>query len=181
MTKKNIMNKIILKNAIDFWIFIPWFFPILPIVVLERFFNIHRIGIEGIIMLSFIFFIYFGVIPYFLKGYTIGGLVTGAKIVSKSNKTISPIIYFLRQVNSFKTILKGYMSGSIYLNKYLQFEHDKIYNTKIIIRSHPDSIRDNLEFNFVDVFFIHVKYWLICFLIIGAFLIPNFIKILGLA
>ena len=82
-------------------------------------------------------FLYFGIVPYYTKGSTLGGLIFGIRIVffDKNNKEIfpNPFIYikrFFLFLNSNRNYL-GLMLHSYRINSNGQLDIDKICNSTV--------------------------------------------------
>ena len=142
---------------------------ILPIILVIKLFttiqevNIHLTGLPALIIFLLytllIYILYFGVFVKFTNGYTIGGFITGIKIVKLDDKK-------LEVLNCAKRFLSAWNSGTYYtgyiytkINSIGQFYYDEKYNTTIIRRGKIIPDVNNIKYyehNFAKEIFISV-------------------------
>jgi len=91
------------------------------------------------------------------KGYTIGGLVFGLKIIKANNKDIKKIECLQRILLSTTQILYFYWFAYVKFNSNGQFYYDEKFDTKVIGRKHifEEENIEYFEYNFLKDFFIY--------------------------
>ncbi|WP_419771421.1 MAG: RDD family protein [Candidatus Marinarcus sp.] len=153
-----------LSNFINF-ITMPIVF-ILPILLITKIFNIEEVSIHLtslpaliaiLLHAALIHILYFGIFVKLTNGYTIGGLITGIKIISLDGKPLTIIGCAKRFLSAWNSNI--YYTGYIYtkINSIGQFYYDEKYNTTIVKRGNKIPNTDSIKYyehNFAKEFFI---------------------------
>jgi hypothetical protein len=180
--KKHLIKKRILTDALDWSIFFPFVFPLLPFLMND----IFCIEIfDSFLVLPLLFIGYFGLITKITNGYTIGGLITSTRIINLSQKKISVVQYSKRKLSATGAYFGFHFSGVAIMNGIGQYNYDKKYNTAVLpndvsIQSLDKSITYRYDY-FFDVWPIYVKYGFGSILFIATIFVIIDILIKGLA
>ena len=155
-----INRKRTLSSVIDTFIFFPWIFPLLPILVGD----ILNTNIDTllILLLPILFFIYFGVIVKLTNGYTLGGFLTKTRTVSIEKKEITSISYAKRTLSGIVSIFKMFFTGSKTMNGIGQYKYDEKYHMTVlpkdILLSSLDKKEIQIHHYLFDIVLLYLKY-----------------------
>jgi len=168
--KNRILKKRILKSFYDLLIFIPIFFPIIPLL-LSKVFN--TTVFNSFVSFPFMFILYFGIIPKITNGYTLGGLFSRMKIISINNERISIYLYIKRTFFAIYEFAILPIKGIVRINKLGQLNYDKKFNTTVLPRETPINILEANEvyiYNFIiDIVVEYIKLFFILFFTLYIF------------
>lgn len=123
--------------------------------------EVHLTGLPALIPIllnaALTHILYFGIFVKLTNGYTIGGLITGIKIVSLDSKPLTIISCAKRFLSAWNSNI--YYIGYIYtkINSIGQFYYDEEYNTTIVKRGNKISNTDSIKYyehNFAKEIFI---------------------------
>ena len=170
--KMYINKKRILTNVVDAFIFIPWIFPLLPIIMGE----IININIDNflVFLLPLLFIIYFGFFVKITHGYTLGGLITKTRIINISDYQLSTIGYTKRVLSGIWSVVQTFISGDKKMNGIGQYTYDEKYHTTVLPNDISiDSLNKNITYKyhfFYDIYWFYLKYSFGFIIILGLFI-----------
>lgn len=141
----------ILGNSIDFIVMAVHFFVISLFIMSAL--NIQEMNLSGINAIFFILIVYgvshllhFGLFVVLTNGYTVGGLITGVRIVkldSSKMKTLDSAKRFLSAWNR-NVHFYGYLHTRV--NSIGQFYYDEKFNTTVIRRNGQIPKSEHIEY-----------------------------------
>jgi len=159
LTRRRLLSNFINFISMPVILFLP-IFVVMKILNIQEF-NLHLIGFPALIViliyLPLIHILYFGLFVKLTDGYTIGGFITGIKIVRLDGKKLDTLNCAKRFLNAWNS--GTYYTGYIYtkINSIGQFYYDEKYNTTIVIRGQTIPKTDNIKYyehNFAKEFII---------------------------
>ncbi len=161
-TKVNIIKLTrlrILSNFINFIVTPLLLVPISLIVSMFQLNDFNFSGISAFLLIAticiFVFILHFGIFVKLTNGYTIGGLVTGLRIVKLDGEKLEVMDCTKRFLNGWNRATYFYAYMYTKVNSIGQFYYDEKFNTTIIRRGReiPKKINiKNYEHNYAKEF-----------------------------